>query len=551
MKIRKKVTAFLVSAVLAFQVAGCGNSEHPQNNQVQSGGSQTESESAGTVSGGNHILIAYFTAGENSDVDVVSSASVTTVNGEPKGRLRAVADMIQAETGGTLFSIQTSVKYPGDGGALIDYADKEQEENARPELTSHIENLDDYDVVFVGYPTWWYDMPQALYSFFDEYDFAGKTIIPFNVHNGSRFSGTIETIQDLEPDAEVVTDGFTVSERDVAEAADDVADWINRLGYKNADSANAESISGEEGTVPMDGQTGAGQIPEKLTQIPEDYFHPASEQGRVERLDYQTYESMSYEDQATRLTKTAYVYLPYGYDEGKQYNVLYLMHGGWSTETTYLGTPEDPHELKNVLDHAIQDKNMPPVIVVCPTYNNTSPEDSADYGLALRLTDNYHNELANDLIPAVEGKYSTYAEGTSAGELTESRSHRAFAGFSMGSVTTWHTFQYCMDYFRYFLPSSGNLSSDGTYMEKMVTDAGYGPKDFFIYAMSGTEDFAYAAFTDQIQAMLNAQEGIFIDAVNENDGNLAYRVQEGNAHDGNAALQYIYNGLTWLWAEEV
>lgn len=82
-------------------------------------------------------------------------------------------------------------------------------------------------------------MPQALYSFFDEYDFAGKTIIPFNVHNGSRFSGTIETIQDLEPDAEVVTDGFTVSERDVAEAADDVADWINRLGYKNADSANA------------------------------------------------------------------------------------------------------------------------------------------------------------------------------------------------------------------------------------------------------------------------------------------------------------------------
>lgn len=68
--------------------------------------------------------------------------------------------------------------------------------------------------------------------------------------------------------------------------------------------------------------------------------------------------------------------------------------------------------------------------------------------------------------------------------------------------------------------------------------------------MSGTEDFAYAAFTDQIQAMLNAQDGIFIDATNENDGNLAYRVPEGNAHDGNAAMQYIYNGLIWLWAEE-
>lgn len=142
------------------------------------------------------------------------------------------------------------------------------------------------------------------------------------------------------------------------------------------------------------------------------------------------------------------------------------------------------------------------------------------------------------------------AEGTSQQELTESRSHRAFAGFSMGSVTTWHTFQYCMDYFRYFLPSSGNLTSDGAYMERLVTEAGYGSEDFFIYAMSGTEDFAYAAFTNQIQAMINAPGGIFVDADNERAGNLAYRVQEGNAHDGNAALQYIYNGLIWLRAEE-
>lgn len=382
-------------------------------------------------------------------------------------------------------------------------------------------------------------MPMVLYSFFDEYDFSGKTIIPFNVHNGSRFSGTIETIQELEPDAEVITDGFTVSERDVAEAAGDVAEWLRGLSI----------LSGKGEDASMSEQAGSGQIPDELAQIPKEYFAPASEQGTIERLDYQTYESMSYEEQTTQLDKTAYVYLPYGYSKERQYNVLYLMHGGWSNETTYLGTPENPHELKNVIDHAIQDGKMPPVIVVCPTYNNTSPEDSADYGLALRLTDQYHNELVNDLIPAAEGKYSTYAGGTSEQELKESRIHRAFAGFSMGSVTTWHTFQYCLDYFRYFLPSSGNLTSDGTYMEQLVTDAGYGPEDFFIYAMSGTEDFAYAAFTDQIQAMLNAPGGIFTEADNENSGNLAYRVQEGNAHDGNAAMQYIYNGLLWLWAE--
>lgn len=248
MKNRKKWGVYLMGVVLAVHTAGCGSTEPPAGNRSeppvsdeaeQNGvGNQEDNMSAEdraqmetADTDGSNILIAYFTAGENSDVDVVSSASVTTVDGEAKGRLRAVADMIRAQTGGTLFSIQTSVDYPGDGGALIDYAAEEQEEDARPELTSHIENPDDYDVIFVGYPTWWYDMPQALYSFFDEYDFSGKTIIPFNVHNGSRFSGTIETIQDLEPDAEVITDGFTVSERDVAGAAGDVADWLGGLGY--------------------------------------------------------------------------------------------------------------------------------------------------------------------------------------------------------------------------------------------------------------------------------------------------------------------------------
>ncbi len=248
MKNRKKWGVYLMGVVLAVHTAGCGSTEPPAGNRSeppvsdeaeQNGvGNQEDNMSAEdraqmetADTDGSNILIAYFTAGENSDVDVVSSASVTTVDGEAKGRLRAVADMIQTQTGGTLFSIQTSVDYPGDGGALIDYAAEEQEEDARPELTSHIENPDDYDVIFIGYPTWWYDMPQALYSFFDEYDFSGKTIIPFNVHNGSRFSGTIETIQDLEPDAEVITDGFTVSERDVAGAAGDVADWLGGLGY--------------------------------------------------------------------------------------------------------------------------------------------------------------------------------------------------------------------------------------------------------------------------------------------------------------------------------
>ena len=150
----------------------------------------------------------------------------TPETGEPETDQPEAADV-----GGDLFSIRTSVVYPADGGELIDYAAQEQEENARPELTTHIENLDGYDTIFIGYPNWWAGLPMAVYSFFDEYDFSGKTIIPFNVHNGSRFSRTIQTIQELEPDATVVEDGFTVSEQTVAEAAEDVAAWLEDLGY--------------------------------------------------------------------------------------------------------------------------------------------------------------------------------------------------------------------------------------------------------------------------------------------------------------------------------
>ncbi len=288
-------------------------------------------------------------------------------------------------------------------------------------------------------------------------------------------------------------------------------------------------------------------IPDALEQISDEYKKPAQVQGRIERLDYKTYESFSYAEKSKQLDKTAYVYLPADYDKGQQYNIFYLMHGGWSNETTWLGTPEHPTEFKNILDHAIADGKIQPLIIVCPTYNNTSGEDSADYSLALQLTDQYHQELAGDLIPAVESKYSTFAEDTTEDGIKKSRDHRGFGGFSMGSVTTWHTFQYCLDYFRYFMPMSGNLSTDGEYMADMVRKSGHDAGDFFIYAMSGTDDFAYSAFKSQIEAMAAVSDRTFVMADNEKDGNLAFREQEGGVHDGNYASQYTYNGFMWFW----
>ena len=178
------------------------------------------------VSGSPAATAAPTQAPQSAAPAATDAPAETPETGEPETDQPEAADV-----GGDLFSIRTSVVYPADGGELIDYAAQEQEENARPELTTHIENLDGYDTIFIGYPNWWADLPMAVYSFFDEYDFSGKTIIPFNVHNGSRFSRTIQTIQELEPDATVVEDGFTVSEQTVAEAAEDVAAWLEDLGY--------------------------------------------------------------------------------------------------------------------------------------------------------------------------------------------------------------------------------------------------------------------------------------------------------------------------------
>lgn len=217
------------------------------------------------------------------------------------------------------------------------------------------------------------------------------------------------------------------------------------------------------------GNTGVAEnekIPKKLQEIPADYYTEADRQGSLVELNYETYESRTYEQKSRKLNKRAIVYLPYGYSENERYNVFYLMHGGWSNETTCLGTPERPGTFKNVIDHAVSDGKMKPFIIVCPTYNNESPSDSGDYTLAYgTLTVNYHNELMNDLIPAVEGTYSTYADNVTPEGIKASRDHRAFGGFSMGSVATWHTFLNCLDAFRYFMPSSGAIDSTGNRLD--------------------------------------------------------------------------------------
>lgn len=291
----------------------------------------------------------------------------------------------------------------------------------------------------------------------------------------------------------------------------------------------------------------SGTVPDELEYIPDGYENPATQQGTLNKLTYDTWESFSYEQKSNKITKEAWVYLPYGYTDEEEYNVFYLSHGGWSNETTLMGTDDNPKSFKNVIDNAIQDGNIKPLIIVLPTYNNTSENDSSDYSLAIQLTNQFHNELVNDLIPAVESKYSTYAKDTTPQGLKESRDHRAFGGFSMGSVNTWNKFRYCLDYFRYFMPMSGSYTTDGEYMADLVRQQGYSSQDFFIFAASGTDDFAYSAFKAQIMAMANNSGGMFKLAKNESEGNMSFLEREGYKHDAKATDEYTYNGLRFFW----
>ena len=269
-------------------------------------------------------------------------------------------------------------------------------------------------------------------------------------------------------------------------------------------------------------KTASHPVPDTIREIPEGYHQPAEESGTLENLYYDTYESMTYDQKEQVLQKRAVIYLPYGYTEEKQYPIFYLMHGGWGNETVTLGTLESPSNFKNVIDHAIQNGDMQPMILVCPTYNNTSGQDSGNFSLAMTLNRNYYKELRNDLIPAVESKYSTYAKDTTPEGLAASRDYRGFGGFSMRSVATWRTFEHALDYFHYFMPMScGTTLDDDTIFSAAEN---YNPQDYFVFMMTGTSDFAYSYENRRVEKMRNAK--YFTEATDEQNGNFAYRVQE-------------------------
>ena len=161
---------------------------------------------AGQLDGqnGDGILIAYFSWGGNT---------------------RGIAQEIQKQTGADLFEIELATPYSTDYNTVLDQAQRDQNEQARPELSTHVENMEEYDTIILGYPNWWASIPMPIASFLEEYDFSGKTIIPFCSHGGGRFGQSLTAITKLVPDA-ALGDGLAVSYSGGSTLAQNVTDWL-------------------------------------------------------------------------------------------------------------------------------------------------------------------------------------------------------------------------------------------------------------------------------------------------------------------------------------
>lgn len=233
-------TVFLLVSLL-LTACGSSSSDSSQKNGPAGTGQQASGESQDMTSkqqGNEKILIAYFTLADNykdaAKIDAVSQASLNLNNGELMGNTEYIAGFIRQNVGGELFSIQVEEPYPNDYDEVVDIGSEEQEKDTKPALATHVEHMEQYQTIYLGFPIWWYRMPQAVAAFLEEYDFSGKKIIPFATNGGYGVGNSVEDIEKLCPDAEVVTDIFEAEhDDDIPLQQDKVKRWLEGLGEKS------------------------------------------------------------------------------------------------------------------------------------------------------------------------------------------------------------------------------------------------------------------------------------------------------------------------------
>ena len=238
--------AAALAALMVLSLAACaGNQQEEQSasaeatEQSQSASVQEEEEPASTEQQPEEpsnaqesgVLVAYFSWADNTvidgEVDAVASPSVTA-----PGNVQQLAQWISERTGGDLFSIQVTEPYSSDWDACLERANQERAEDARPELTASVEQLEQYDTVFLGYPNWWYGVPMALLSFLEENDLSDKQVYLFCSHGTGGLASSVEQIDEALPDSTALSENiFDVYEEDAASSQQDILAWLEELGY--------------------------------------------------------------------------------------------------------------------------------------------------------------------------------------------------------------------------------------------------------------------------------------------------------------------------------
>lgn len=211
------------------------NAENENNNEanIEENTNNTTTKETTTneekIANSGKTLIAYFSLPENTGV--AREDSTITVNGERLGNTQYVANLIKEHTRADIFRIEPVKQYnTEDHQALIDDAQEEQRQNARPEIKNKINNFEDYDTIFIGYPIGWSDLPQILYTFLESYNFTGKNVYLFSTNGGSGLSGTVSTITNRLSGANVNSNAFKLHRNSMEDAPAEVESWLKELG---------------------------------------------------------------------------------------------------------------------------------------------------------------------------------------------------------------------------------------------------------------------------------------------------------------------------------
>lgn len=256
----KRIYLTLLLLLPALTFAGCNPDEERDNRTEIPGtpgngsmGNDQDSDNDDTAGGdtavitpGGKILIAYFSRWGNtdypSDVDATTGASIFIVDGQKTGTTQIVANYIQDAIGGDIHLIETTDTYPVDFNEVRDQNHAEQAAGTLPVLKNRIEDMDGYETVFIGYPVWATDVPQAIKSFLADYDMSGKKVIPFCTHDGYGASRSYTSVQNAARGAEVL-EGLALLASEVPSARTQVQDWLKKTGFEPEEQGGQTSSS--------------------------------------------------------------------------------------------------------------------------------------------------------------------------------------------------------------------------------------------------------------------------------------------------------------------